>query len=89
MEERCTSSGPSAIRNVRAYEYLRRKGLFKKEKKTYFVLKVRRGRGLHLCQWDVSGHPRAAVHLYSAVGDLADHPRSSDLDHGDLERDGQ
>lgn len=41
-------------------------------------------RALHLCQWDVSRHPRAAVHLYSAVCHLANHPSGGDFDHGNL-----
>lgn len=41
-------------------------------------------RVLHLCQRDVSRHPRTAVHLYSAVRDLTHHPRGGDFDHGNL-----
>lgn len=41
-------------------------------------------KALHLCQWHISRHARTAVHLYSAVCDLADHPRRSHLDHGNL-----
>lgn len=43
-----------------------------------------RGRRLHLCQWDISGHPCTTIHLHGAVRDFADHPGSSHLDHGDL-----
>lgn len=46
MEERCTSSGPSAIRKVRAYEYLERKVLFKND--TYFIGKDGRQRA-YIC----------------------------------------